>query len=90
MAARITSNPERMASLRAAVDAGLSLSEIQRSLGIDYRTVRFHYPDYHPYPVGGGGDAAVIRETNRKLEEFMRRGKIGNNRDSGFNVKGGR
>lgn len=90
MPARITSKPERMAALQAAVNAGLSLSEIQRTLGIDYRTVKNHYPDYHPHTVGGGGDAAIIRETNRKLEEFMRRGKIGNNRDSGFNVKGGR
>lgn len=84
MPARITSSPERMASLKAAVEAGLSLSEIQRTLHIDYRTVRNHYPDYHPHTVGGGGEAAEIRETNRMLREFLRRGKIGNNRENGF------
>lgn len=85
--ARITSNPERMAAMRAAVNSGLSLNEIQRSLGIDYRTVKKHFPDYKPFEVGGGGDAAVIRETNRQLTEFLRRGKIGKNRDSGFKPK---
>lgn len=88
MAARITSNPERMAALQAAVNAGLSLSEIQRTLGIDYRTVKNHYPDYKPFEVGGGGDAASIRETNRQLREFLRRGKIGKNRDAGFDRRG--
>lgn len=84
MPARITSRPERMAALQAAVNAGLSLSEIQRTLGIDYRTVKRHYPDYAPHTVGGGGDAAEIRETNRRLREFLRRGKIGKHREHGF------
>lgn len=88
MPARITSNPERMAAMQAAVNAGLSLNEIQRTLGIDYRTVRKHYPDYRPHTVGGGGDAAVIRETNRQLTEFLRRGKISKHRENGFKPKG--
>lgn len=87
MAARITSKPERMAALQAAVNAGLSLSEIQRSLGIDYRTVRNHFPDYHPHTVGGGGDAAIIRQVNQQLQEFLRRGKIGKHRENGFKPK---
>lgn len=90
MPARITSNPERMKALNSAVSAGLSYNEIRRTLGIDYRTIRRHYPDYKPFEVGGGGDAAEIRETNRRLQEFLRRGKIGNNRDAGFNLRGGR
>lgn len=73
-----------MAALQAAVNAGLSLSEIQRTLGIDYRTVKRHYPDYAPHTVGGGGDAAVIRQVNQQLREFLRRGKIGKHRENGF------
>lgn len=79
-----------MKALNSAVSAGLSYNEIRRTLGIDYRTIRRHYPDYKPFEVGGGGDAAEIRETNRRLQEFLRRGKIGNNRDAGFNLRGGR
>lgn len=90
MPARITSDPERFAAMEAAVRAGLSLNEIQRTLHIDYRTVRKHFPDYKPHEVGGGGEAAEIRETNRQLREFLRRGKIGGDRDAGFNLRGGR
>lgn len=88
MPRRITSDPERFAAMEAAVRAGLSFNEIQRSLGIDHRTVKYHFPDYKPYEVGGGGDAAIIRETNRQLNEFIRRGKIGSNKDAGFNTRG--
>lgn len=88
MPARITSDPERMAHLRAAVNAGLSYNEIRRTLGVDYRTIKKHFPQYKPFEVGGGGDAAVIRETNRQLQEFLRRGKIGKNRENGFKPKG--
>lgn len=79
-----------MKALNSAVSAGLSYNEIRRTLGIDYRTIQRHYPDYKPFEAGGGGDAAEIRETNRQLREFLRRGKIGNNRDAGFNLRGGR
>lgn len=88
MPPRITSSPERMAALTAAVNAGLSYNEIRRTLGVDYRTIQRHWPSYKPFEVGGGGDAAIIRETNRQLAEFLRRGKIGNHRDAGFNLKG--
>ena len=87
MPARITTDPERMKSLTAAVNAGLSYNEIRRSLGVDYRTVKRHFPGYKPYEVGGGGEAAVIRETNRQLREFLRRGKIGKHRENGFTPK---
>lgn len=88
MPARITSSPERMAALTAAVNAGLSYNEIRRTLGVDYRTIQRHFPEYKPFEAGGGGDAAIIRETNRQLREYLRRGKIGKNRDSGMNLKG--
>lgn len=77
-----------MAALTAAVNAGLSYNEIRRTLGVDYRTIQRHWPSYKPFEVGGGGDAAIIRETNRQLAEFLRRGKIGKHRDAGFNLKG--
>lgn len=88
MPRRITSDPERFAAMEAAVRAGLSFNEISRSLGIDHRTVKYHFPGYRPYEVGGGGDAAIIRETNRRLNEFIRRGKIGSHKDAGFTTRG--
>ena len=86
----LTRYPERWLQLNALVNAGASFSEIRRVMGTDPRTVKKWFPNYHPYPVGGGGEAAEIRETNRRLQEFLRRGKIGNNRDAGFNLRGGR
>lgn len=88
MPPRITTDPERMKALDALVTAGASFNEIRRTLGVDHRTVKRHYPEYMPFEVGGGGDAAVIRETNRQLREFLRRGKIGKNRDAGFDRRG--
>lgn len=76
---------DRRALLAACVSSGMSLNEMRRLHGFDYRTVLRAYPDYKPFDVGGGGDAAVIRETNRQLKEFLRRGKIEKNRDAGFN-----
>lgn len=89
MAARITSNSqaERRAQIETLMRAGASLNEIQRTTGADYRTVRRLDPDYKPFPVGGGGDAAVIRQTNQQLQEFLRRGKIGKHRENGFRPK---
>lgn len=87
MAKTLASDPERLSALRAAVNSGLSYNEIRRTLGVDYRTVKRHYPDYKPFEVGGGGDAAVIRETNRQLQEFLRRGKISGHRENGFKPK---
>lgn len=80
----IRRNPEKWQALQQLVSVGVSYNEIRRTLRVDYRTVKRHFPDYRPFPVGGGGEAAEIRETNRKLREFERRGKIGGNRDAGF------
>lgn len=74
--------------MNALVAANASYNEIQRVMGTDYRTVKRWFPDYSPHKPGGGGDAAVIRETNRQLAEFLRRGKIGKNRDAGFDRRG--
>lgn len=81
---------ERMAFLDSLMASGLSLNEIRRVGGFDYRTVKRRNPDYRPFEVGGGGDAATVRETNRRLREFEKRGRIGKNRDAGFNLRGGR
>lgn len=80
-------NEDRFSQLRALVEAGLSYNEIRRVGGFDHRTVKRYYPDYHPFPVGGAGEAAVIRKVNQQLDEFLRRGKIGRNRENGFNPK---
>jgi hypothetical protein len=84
----IRRNPERWEQLRKLVDAGVSLNEIRRTMGVDHRTLRRHFPDYAPFERGGSGEAAVIREVSRGLREFERRGKIEGNRDSGFNTRG--
>lgn len=72
----ITRDPERWLQLNALVDAGASFSEIRRVMGTDPRTVKKWFPNYHPYPVGGGGEAAEIRETNRKLNFYLQRGRL--------------
>jgi len=78
---------DRRRLLDTLVASGLSLNEMRRVHGFDYRTVRRHYPNYKPFEVGGGGDAAVIRRTNQELQEFLRRGKISRNRENGFKPK---
>ncbi len=90
MPARITSESqrERREQIQSLMRAGASLNTIRRETGADYRTVRTLDPNYKPFDVGGSGDAAVIRETNRQLTEFLRRGKIGRNRDAGFERRG--
>lgn len=85
-AGKNTRQPRR--EVLALMEQGASLNEIRRSAGADYRTVRGIDSTYRPFEVGGGGDAAVIRETNRQLREFLRRGKIGKNRDAGFDRRG--
>lgn len=81
-------DPARYRMVESLVNAGASIKEIERTTGTDHRTIRSHWPNYRPFEVGGGGDAAVIRETNRQLREFLRRGKIGKNRDAGFDRRG--
>lgn len=80
----IRKDPERWQALQELVAAGVSLNEIRRTLGVDYRTVRRHFEGYKPFEVGGGGEASVIREVNRKLRELDRTGRVQQNRDSGM------
>lgn len=80
----IRRNPERWAQLRQLVDAGVSYNEIRRTMGVDHRTVKRHFPDYAPFERGGAGEAAVIRKVNQQLNEFIERGKIGKHRERGF------
>jgi hypothetical protein len=75
---------DRRALLASLVASGLSLNEMNRLYGFDYRTVRRAYPHYKPFQRGGGGDAAIIRQVNVQLREFERRGKIGKHKDAGF------
>lgn len=72
----LTRNPEKWFALESAVEAGWSYNMIQRELKIDYRTVKTWYPNYKPFPVGGGGEAAVIRQVNQDLERIDKYGHI--------------
>lgn len=85
---RLPRDHERWHQFTGMVCAGASRNEIRRTMGLDHRTIDMYLEDYDVHPVGGGGEAAVIRETNRRLREFERRGKIGSDRDSGFNTRG--
>lgn len=76
--------PDRLDLLAKLVSSGMSLNEMRRSHGFDYRTVKHHYPNYKPFDVGGAGDAAVIRRVNQQLDEFLRRGRIGKHRENGL------
>lgn len=83
----LTERQKREKLLWALMEQGASLNEIRRTTGADHRTVKRLNPNYKPFPVGGAGDAAVIRETNRKLREFEKTGKVGRNKDAGFNLR---
>lgn len=85
---RLDRDPERWKAFVELTNAGVSLNELRRTLGVDHRTVKRYRPGYSAFPVGGGGDAALVREANRQLREFERRGKIEGNRDAGFNLRG--
>lgn len=73
-------SPERMAELAKGVEDGLSFNEMRRKYGVDYRTIKRNFPDYMPHTPGGGGDAAVIRDTNVKLRDFLEFGKVRSNK----------
>ena len=76
MADNLKNNPERREALRIAVEEGWSLNEIRRTTGIDHRTVKRHYPDYAPFPVGGGGVAQEIRNANKVLNRLDNHGNV--------------
>ena len=87
--ARLIDDPERWKALNALINAQVSLNEIRRTLGVDHRTVKRYFPDYRPFRRGGWRDeGGQIREANRKLREFERKGRISNHRDAGFTTRG--
>lgn len=53
--------------LKRLVEEGASLGEIQRTLGVDHRTVKRYFPDYEPWPVGSSPQARVVREASAVL-----------------------
>lgn len=71
----IRRKPERWQALQELVKSGVSLNEIRRTLGVDHRTVKRHFPEYQAFPVGGAGEAAEIRKANEKLRKIIRTGK---------------
>jgi predicted transcriptional regulator len=84
---RLDKDPERWRAFVELTNAGVSLNELRRTLGVDHRTVKRYLPGYSAFPVGGGGDAALVRETYRQLKEFERKGRVESNRDAGFNLR---
>lgn len=72
---------ERRNLILSLMDQGVSLSEIRRTTGADYRTVRKLDPDYKPFPVGGGGDAQIIRQVNQDLQRLDKHGNISTRRN---------
>lgn len=84
-----TPDTDRRHQIKKLMEAGVSLSEIRRTTGADYRTVKRIDPDYRPFRPGGWkNEGGEIRETNRKLREFERKGRISNHRDAGFTTRG--
>jgi hypothetical protein len=76
----IRRNPEKWKALQELVASGVSLTEIRRTLGIDYRSVRRHFPDYRPFRVGGGGEAQIIRQVNQDLRRIDNHGNMSTRR----------
>ena len=62
--------------LSRLVGSGASLSEIRKTMGTDPRTVRKWFPDYRVFPVGGGGEAEIIRQVNQDLKRIDSTGRI--------------
>lgn len=80
-------NPERYEALKALVEQNVSINEIMRTLHMDHRTIKRHFPDYKPFEQGATAESNEIREANRMLNEFISRGKVQSNRDAGFNQR---
>lgn len=82
MAANLSSKnqKERRALIESLMASGASLNEIRRTTGADYRTVRRIDPGYKPFPVGGGGEAQIIRQVNQDLERLDKHGNLGTRR----------
>lgn len=82
-------DPEKFKRMGQMVAEGCSLTEIMRTLKVDHRTIKRHFPKAG-WGKGGAGKAAESREAKRKLRDLDIHGKIGKNKDAGFNLRGGR
>lgn len=74
----------RLELLDSLVADDTPITEISRTLRMDHRTIQARHPGYRSGKSGGGGEASVIREVNRKLRELDRTGRVQQNRDSGM------
>ena len=64
----------RYYELLPLVRQGVSLNEIQRTIGMDYRTVRRYFPHYKPFEVGGAGRASSLRKANHIIDNAELKG----------------
>ena len=78
----IRRDPERYALIRSLVESRASLTEIRKTTGCDYRTVKRHFPEYEPWPVGGGGEAAEIKKANAMLRRIDDNGRLRSRRNN--------
>lgn len=75
--------PERKELMDKCVAEGMSLNEMRRSFGFDYRTVKRHHEGYSAFPVGGGGEAQAIRQMNQDLQKIDKNGRLAKRRHRG-------
>lgn len=57
---------ERMELLHRAVEDGWPIREIMQTHGLDYRTIRKHYPDYVPISRQDLGHLSIAVKTARQ------------------------
>ena len=79
---RIAIPAPRLAKLKNLMEDGVSLNEIERTLGCSPKTVRKHFPDYRPFPPGGGGEAAEIKKANAMLRRIDDNGRLRSRRNN--------
>lgn len=77
----LTRHPEKWFALEQAVEEGWSLNEIRNTLGIRSRTVKTWYPGYSAFPVGGGGEAQIIRQVNQDMQRLDDHGIMSTRRE---------
>lgn len=80
-------DPERFRLMGEMVASGSSISEITRTLKMDHRTVKRHFP-HAGWPRGGAGKAAEAKRINEQLRKMDGHGNIaGEHRENGFRPK---
>lgn len=58
------------------IQQGMSFSEIRKTTGSDYRTVRRWFPNYQPFAKGGSGEANEIRKANGVMRDMDNFGNV--------------